>query len=94
MAAVSSSAVRALRLYRQLLQARATTFSGDALALEKSHQAIREEFEKNRELTEDRALRKAFKVGDDTLEILSGHVIQAVKADKDAQTYSKSNQKR
>jgi len=67
----------ALQLYKHLLRTRAMVFANDPIALEITRQKIREGYDKNRSLTEEKDIRKNIQNGYDVILVLKTEVVQA-----------------
>ncbi|KAH9407609.1 hypothetical protein TYRP_012431 [Tyrophagus putrescentiae] len=65
-----------LRCYKVLLRTRAKVFAGDSGALQLMAAKAREEFDKNRSLTDPEEIKKCLQFGWETAEVLEKTVIQ------------------
>ncbi|XP_065567114.1 complex III assembly factor LYRM7-like [Artemia franciscana] len=63
--------------YKMLFRTTKIVFNGDIAALDASRQKIREEFNKNRFLSDEKAIRDLLKVGRDADEFLRRCIVQA-----------------
>lgn len=68
---------KALQSYKRLLRTRLEVFRGDDFAIKESHAAIRDAFEKNRNLTDQDQIIRSIDMAEQAEKILRNEVMQA-----------------
>ncbi|EGD78423.1 hypothetical protein PTSG_09119 [Salpingoeca rosetta] len=70
-----------LGAFRRVMRARAVAFQGDEAALTQARSRIRDEFLKNRKLSDEKAIDKAVAIANDVEKLLLQNVMQARQTD-------------
>lgn len=73
---------QALKLYKQLHRTSQRVFQGDPVALSQFYLKLREEYDKNRHVSNENSVNELLKFGQDVNTVLSKKVVQLEKVDE------------